>query len=332
VRLELRHADVVTCIATSGSISAAAASMSIPQPSLTTQLRRIERTLGGALFVRSRTGVSPTPLGERLIPMMADLVRRSEAIVGAARAGTPVLRLGVPEWTPVGLRQAVDAALPGVEVQSTTVRAGSAVAAVVQGALTAALHVRTDPDGGSRAGPAAGTSAPVVGAEPVWLALPQEHPWVGQPVVVPEQLGSLRWVLRAADSSFGAVESWLLRRFGVVPSPVVHRAGGQREALEWVGAASVAALVGGSASAPGVAVVPLDSPAVLEIVLVHRDDGLADPLRGRLVEGLRDWFAGRARERPAYGQWLRTHLHEHPDLVGHLVEAPPARRSAQAVP
>lgn len=130
VRLELRHADVVTSIAAAGSISAAAVELSVPQPSLTTQLRRIERALGGPLFVRSRTGVSPTPLGERLIPMMADLVRRSEAIVLEARTERPVLRLGVPEWTPVGLRRAVDAALPGVEVQSTTVRAGSAVAAV----------------------------------------------------------------------------------------------------------------------------------------------------------------------------------------------------------
>ncbi len=318
MRLELRHADVVTSIAAAGSISAAAAELSVPQPSLTTQLRRIERALGGPLFVRSRTGVSPTPLGERLIPMMADLVRRSEAVVLAARAQTPVVRLGVPEWTPVALRRAVDAALPGVEVQSTTVRAGTAVAAVAQGALTAALHVRTDPDGGSRQVPAGGTRSVVVGAEPVWLALPEGHPWAGQPAVVPEQLGTLPWVLRAGDSWFGPVETWLLRRFGVVPSPVVHRAGGQREALEWVASASVAALVGGAASAPGVTVVPLPSPAVLEVVLVHRDDGLVEPLRDRLVGALRGHWSGRGDERPPYGQWLRTHLHEHPDLAASL--------------
>ncbi len=318
MRLELRHADVVTCIAAAGSISAAAAELSVPQPSLTTQLRRIERALGGPLFVRSRTGVAPTPLGERLIPMMADLVRRSEAIVQEARAETPVLRLGVPEWTPVSLRWAVDTALPGVEVQSTTVRAGTAVAAVAQGALTAALHVRADPDGGSRPAPAAGTRTVVVGAEPVWLALPEEHPWTAQPAVVPEQLGELRWVLRAGDSWFSQVEAWLLRRFGVIPSPVVHRAGGQREALEWVAAASVAALVGGATAAPGVTVVPLDSPAVLEAVLVHRDDGLAEPVRGRLVAALRGWWSGRARETPSYARWLGTHVHEHPELIGAL--------------
>ncbi len=318
MRLELRHADVVTSIAAAGSISAAAAELSVPQPSLTTQLRRIERALGGPLFVRSRTGVSPTPLGERLIPMMADLVRRSEAIVLEARTERPVLRLGVPDWTPVGLRRAVDAALPGVEVQSTTVRAGTAMAAVAQGALTAALHVRADPESGSRPASVAGTRTVVVGAEPVWLALPHGHPWAGQPAVVPEQLGGLRWVLRAGDSWFGPVETWLLRRFGVVPSPVVHRAGGQREALEWVASASVAALVGGAATAPGVAVVPLPSPAVLQVVLVHRDDGLAEPVLGRLVTALRGHWSGQAHERQPYGQWLRTHLHEHPELAGAL--------------
>ena len=323
MRFELRHAGIVTSIASAGSISAAAAELSIPQPSLTVQLRRIERALGGQLFVRSRTGVRPTPLGERLIPMLADLVLRSEAVLLESRAGTSVLRLGVWECTSVGLRRAVDAALPDVEVQTTTVSTGHAVAGVQDGALTAALLPRTDPDGGPRptapgTGTRAGTLATVLSAEPVWLAVPEAHPWAAQPEVIAEQLGALRWVRRTSGHWFSPVESWVLRRLGAAGAPVVHRAAGQGEALEWVAEASVVALVGGAASAPGVVVLPLEAPAVLEVVLLHRESGLAGPLLDQLVGGLRGHFSQRARTQPRYGQWLRHHLHEHPELAGHL--------------
>ncbi|WP_031051523.1 helix-turn-helix domain-containing protein, partial [Streptomyces sp. NRRL WC-3774] len=56
--LEVRHLRAVVAIAETGSLHRAARQLGVAQPSLSTQLRRIEQALGGALFVRARSGLS----------------------------------------------------------------------------------------------------------------------------------------------------------------------------------------------------------------------------------------------------------------------------------
>ncbi|MET8048265.1 LysR family transcriptional regulator [Streptosporangium sp. NPDC005286] len=64
MQLELRHLRALCTIAGAGSLSKAAASLGVSQPALTAQLHRIESTLGGQVFRRSRLGVTPTPFGQ----------------------------------------------------------------------------------------------------------------------------------------------------------------------------------------------------------------------------------------------------------------------------
>ena len=61
--LELRHLRAVRAVADGGSVSRAATVLGVSQPALTAQLKRIERILGGDLFVRGPSGVRPTELG-----------------------------------------------------------------------------------------------------------------------------------------------------------------------------------------------------------------------------------------------------------------------------
>ena len=56
VELEVRHLRAVCAIADHGSVHKAARQLGVTQPSLTTQLARIERALGGRLF----TGRGPS--------------------------------------------------------------------------------------------------------------------------------------------------------------------------------------------------------------------------------------------------------------------------------
>ncbi len=49
-----------------GSISLAARANGVSQPSVSAAIQRLERDLEGALFLRSRQGLTATPLGERL--------------------------------------------------------------------------------------------------------------------------------------------------------------------------------------------------------------------------------------------------------------------------
>jgi DNA-binding transcriptional LysR family regulator len=82
-----------------GSFSAAAAALGITQPALSRGIVTLERTLGGALFTRSTTGVALTPLAKRIMPHLHDVLGSLGSLLGEARAATEAdaqpLRLGV---------------------------------------------------------------------------------------------------------------------------------------------------------------------------------------------------------------------------------------------
>ncbi|MET7277302.1 LysR family transcriptional regulator [Kribbella sp. NPDC005582] len=97
MELELRHLRVICRVAETGSISKAAASLQVSQPSLTAQVRRIEALIGGELFQRDIRGVTATPLGQHvvgraraLLADLDDLINTSSKYLSAASP----LRLG----------------------------------------------------------------------------------------------------------------------------------------------------------------------------------------------------------------------------------------------
>lgn len=77
-----------------GSFSAAAEALHIAQPSLSEQIRRLERSLGVVLFTRTNRQLQPSEAGRLLIPhaeqMLADMREMTEAIRAARdlRGGT----------------------------------------------------------------------------------------------------------------------------------------------------------------------------------------------------------------------------------------------------
>ncbi len=68
-----------------GSVSAAAEACFVSQPSLSEQLRRLERNLGATLFVRTNRGLVLTDAGRLLVP-------RAERAVAAARDAEEAVR------------------------------------------------------------------------------------------------------------------------------------------------------------------------------------------------------------------------------------------------
>jgi DNA-binding transcriptional LysR family regulator len=96
----LRYARTV---AQTGSFSAAARACRVSQPSLSKGIAQ----LGGKLFDRSTRGVSPTPFGEQILPLITVAVNSVDALAAAAREhGTDarrVIRLGVSPLIDSGL-------------------------------------------------------------------------------------------------------------------------------------------------------------------------------------------------------------------------------------
>lgn len=64
-----------------GSITAAAKRSFIAQPSISAAIQNLEDTLGARLFERARSGLTPTPDGDKLYPRAKSLLAESNAIV-----------------------------------------------------------------------------------------------------------------------------------------------------------------------------------------------------------------------------------------------------------
>ena len=92
----LRYAQAV---ARTGAFSAAARECGVSQPSLSKGIAQLEGALGGKLFDRSTRGVTPTPFGEQILPLITAAVNSVDALAVAARElsteARSVIRLGV---------------------------------------------------------------------------------------------------------------------------------------------------------------------------------------------------------------------------------------------
>lgn len=317
MKIEVRHARLVVALAETGSISKASALLALPQPSVSAQLRRIEKAIGGALFIRSRVGVEPTELGERLIPMLAELAARADAIVAWAEEGRArALRIGIVEWTPVGLQQIIQASVPQAVVHTETLDAAAALTAVQQGTLDVAIvHSFGESVHFSEPVPALATRTVV--EEPVWLALP---PTTDGAALEPSALRSLRWVLRGRDHWFHGVEKHFFERVLGFEPTVVHRAAGHAEAMSWVRDAGVAALATPTAASRDVNFVRIggaNGPRS-RIALLSRRGVLSEQVATDLVRGVRTYYCEYARSLPWYWSWLTADPDAVPELAGIL--------------
>ncbi len=322
MRVELRHARLVAAIANAGSISSAATHLNLPQPSLSSQLRRLEREFGGELFVRSPSGVVPTPLGERLIPMLVDLARRGDAFLAEVAAqNTDTLRVGNVEWTPPTLKEAIAACLPSVEVQTETVDPADATGAVADGQLTLAL-VPNPLDRRSTDAKKMPLSTAVVVREPVWLAVPIGHPLAEADPVGPAQVRSLDWVRYARGHWFhDHEEAAFADLVDGTPAPA-HRVRGHHEAMSWVREAKVAALTVPTGATKDVSLVPVADARTCELLLVWRTGSIGQPTLVELVASVRRYYCDYARTIPRYWSWMVAHPADFREVRSFLDDAP----------
>ncbi|AHH99274.1 hypothetical protein GCM10010174_50340 [Kutzneria viridogrisea] len=313
MQLEIRHARVVVTLAEAGSISKAAARLKLPQPSLTAQLRRIEQVTGGELFIRSSTGITPTRLGRRLVPMLAELVAKADAVLAEATSEAATLRFGVAEWTPTTLPAAVQGSMPGREVRTVTLTSAAALAEVIGGQLD--LVLVSGPAEVPALGMDAGLATEVVVTEPIWVAVPQESPVSGQSRAHYAELTELPWVRHVPEHWVHEVERWLTAGGGFEPE-VLHEVAGHAEAMIWVRDAGTATLVTPSGWSRGAGLVTIDEPLHSELKLVWRPGAVEEETVRTLTAALRSYYADYARTVPGLVSWAREHPGEFPQLEG----------------
>jgi DNA-binding transcriptional LysR family regulator len=175
--MELRQLSYFVAVAEEGQFTRAAARVSVAQPAVSAQIRRLERELGEPLFLRDQRAVSLTGAGESLLP-------HARAALAAAQRGRDTIaslrgllhgRLCVGVSRPVDRRLAetlgdFHRAHPAIEIAVTEDHNEPLLEALARGDLDAALV-------GFRGQPLPPqVRARVIAAEPLVLGVRRDHP------------------------------------------------------------------------------------------------------------------------------------------------------------
>jgi DNA-binding transcriptional LysR family regulator len=146
-RPSLRQLEYFLAAVEHGSFAAAATNLHIAQPSLSEQIKRLERSVGGKLFVRTNRNLQLTDMGRQLIPLAQNTLRSADALVDRVRdmrtlAGGTVsfgtfssahMYLLVPVTSEFNLRY------PDVQVRVVGLNSSDVAAMVREGELEAGL-------------------------------------------------------------------------------------------------------------------------------------------------------------------------------------------------
>jgi DNA-binding transcriptional LysR family regulator len=174
--MELRQLSYFVAVADEGHFTRAAARVSVAQPAVSAQIRRLERELGEALFHRDRRGVRLTAAGEALLPharaALAAAQRGRDTIASMRGLLRGALRVGVVRPVDHRLAEALGEfhrTHSAIDITLTELHNEPAVEALSNGDLDAALiglHGQSLPPP---------IRARIVAVEPLVLGVPRGH-------------------------------------------------------------------------------------------------------------------------------------------------------------
>ncbi|MEV4357175.1 LysR family transcriptional regulator [Nonomuraea sp. NPDC051941] len=187
--MDLRYVRYAMAIARAGSLRRAATALHIAQPTLSEQLRALEKEIGVELFSRSSSGVQLTEAGEAFLAQATVAVDAFDRAVAAARNRVTTARLGVAD----GLADVVARLLSQLQTSNLRVAPmGTAeqIVSIADGTLQAGL-------GYAPGSLPRGVARMLVHRFPVRALLHRDHPLAsyealsladlaGEPLVMPE--------------------------------------------------------------------------------------------------------------------------------------------------
>ncbi|MDQ0776045.1 DNA-binding transcriptional LysR family regulator [Streptomyces aurantiacus] len=300
--LEVRHLRALCAIADTGSLHRAARQLGVAQPSLSTQLKRIEQELGGPLFRRERTGCRPTPLGLVVLGRARPVVAEMRALVAEARAAAtdadgPQLRVGSTASRALAgwLRRL--RARQREPVLQMDVSPNALLRMLAGGRLDVAfVH---EVEGSPLRVPDGLALRVLIEREPQFVSLPADHPAAGRQEVRLSDLAEDRWMIDpTVDGEWDAVHR-MLRAAGLSPR-VLH--GDYHTAASLVATGEVVTVCQPTCQPrPEMAVRRIEGdPLGVRLLLAARTEGELD----LVFPELREAYAEVAREAPGYREWL----------------------------
>lgn len=186
--MNVRDLAYIVAIERHGSITRAAEACGVTQPTLSTQLSKLERELGVTLFERAGRGLRLTSAGRPVLDQAHRVLGAVEDLVSAAQdhldpfAGT--LRLGlIPTLAPYllpHLLSGMQASLPRLKPAIVEEQTASLLAQLRAGTIEAAM-IATDPED-TRLG-----TMPLFD-EPLWVAMSARHPLAARAKIKPSDI------------------------------------------------------------------------------------------------------------------------------------------------
>jgi LysR family hydrogen peroxide-inducible transcriptional activator len=193
--MNLRDLQYLITLSELGHVGQAAKACHVSQPTLSMQLKKLEGTLGIALFERAHKSLRLTQAGEQIVAQARRVVGEANALQTLAQTLHDPLagdfRLGAfPTLAPYYLPRAVpklSEALPNVRLYLIEDKSARLIEQMEQGALDAALLAL--PAGGH------GLQETFLFEEPFYLAVARSHPLAGVASVSPDILATQRLLL-----------------------------------------------------------------------------------------------------------------------------------------
>jgi len=302
---------MVCAIAEAGSVTKAAAALGLAQPALAAQLKRIERTLGGPLFVRDRRGTSPTPLGDLvlararvLLPAVNELRDEASELVSAGE--TARYRIGAGNG-PIagGLVRRLAGRHPSGQVSIQSSWSENELAeSVLAGRLDYAL---VGACAGAVPAPGADLVWRAVAVDAVWVLLSQRHPLAARDEVALAELSAEQWVTAPGDGCFFECFAAACARSGFSPRPAYEMDVGS--VADLVASGSVVALCQATArDIAGIVAVPLvGTPLSWRHLLGWNPLSVGARTAGEVFELAAQAYLEVIAQRPRYARWLAAH-------------------------
>ncbi|BDT90217.1 LysR family transcriptional regulator [Nocardia sputorum] len=207
--MELRQLRYFVVLAEELHFRRAAERLFISTPTLSQQIKVLERELGGPLLVReprvelTAAGAVLLRTGKDVLRAMDDAVRQTRR---AAVAGAPVLRLGllngVPPWLPARIDSLLTAAVPGGRLVLTGGTTADQVRFLDDDEVDLAL-LRTPVELPERFAQRA------VAREELGVVMSERHPLASAALLDPAELSGQELILFARESAAGLHDSLL---------------------------------------------------------------------------------------------------------------------------
>jgi DNA-binding transcriptional LysR family regulator len=285
--MELRQLEYFVAVAEEAHFTRAAQRLSIAQPAVSQQIRRLENELGERLFLRDRT-VALTEAGAALLPharaALAEVARAREAIASLRGLLSGHLHLGLVQPLPdrrvvrtIGQFQRHH---PAIEVTLSEDETDALIDATLRGSLNAAF-IGLGPD----QAPPPELESTLVAGETAVLAVHPEHRLAGRRSVRVRALRDEPIVTLTHASRLRTVLEAVCRQAGFVPRIVAETSDlSVMLALVAEGVGIAMLPRSGLEGATGVTAIDLTHPRVeRRIMLVRRPDSTSPAARAFLA-------------------------------------------------